>query len=101
MTLKYENSFKTGDTIRSYDFPPLAGRRDCYVEGVVTAVDMECNNDGWGGYAAYVIEVTADSWDEPGKDNRGSTRVGKTVFVPMEVDFQEYDGRVVLVENAQ
>lgn len=99
MTLKYENSFKVGDTIRSYDFRPLEGRSECYVEGVVIQKDLNCNSESWCDYAAYVIEVTVDSWDEYGV-SRGS-RVGQTIRVPMEVSFDEYDGRVTLVEELQ
>tara|TARA_R100000458_G_C8251335_1_gene228240 strand:+ start:1090 stop:1335 length:246 start_codon:yes stop_codon:yes gene_type:complete len=31
-------SFKIGDKIRSYDFKPMPGRGDCYMDGVVTQV---------------------------------------------------------------
>lgn len=95
--LKFEDKFKVGDTIRAYDFNPIEGRRDCFVEGVVTEANMKCNNDGWGGFAAYVIDCTVDSWDEDGKSSH--SRVGETIFVPMEVDMFEYDGRIALVES--
>jgi hypothetical protein len=78
--LKFENIAKVGDTIRSMDFPPIAGRDDVYVEGVV--VDVNDNQ----GYKAFVIQVTEDTLKR---------RVGETVYVPMEVCFMEYDGRIV------
>ena len=46
---------QVGDTIRSYDFKPMVGRNDCYVEGVVEEV-----KDTSQGYDAYRIRVTTD-----------------------------------------
>jgi len=82
--LKFANIAKVGDTIRAYDFKPMVGREDCFVEGVVTSV----NN--WG-YDCYVITVTKDSWSDA--EDKG--RVGKEVYVPFEVSFMEYDARVI------
>ena len=80
-----------GDTIRSYDFKPMVGRYDCYVEGVVEAI-----NDSSQGYDAYRIRVTTDY--RGGEDlnfiGEGS-RMAQTVFVPHRVSFMEYDGRVM------
>jgi hypothetical protein len=75
----------TGDTIRSYDFKPMVGREDCFVEGVVDRLTDE------QGYRAYKITVTKDSWS----DSECKGRVGKTVFVPVEVAFMDYAGRVI------
>lgn len=82
--LKYAKIAKEGQTIRAYDFKPMVGREDCYVEGVVKRVDNK-------GYDCYVIEVTKDSWSDA--EDKG--RVGQEVFVPFEVSFMEYDGRVM------
>ena len=82
--LKYANAAKVGDTIRAYDFKPMVGRDDCFVEGLVKRVDNK-------GFDCYIIEVTKDSWAEG--DDRG--RVGQEVLVPFEVSFMEYDGRVM------
>lgn len=71
-----------GDTIRAYDFKPMVGREDCFVEGEV--VDAHSNEQG---YQAYKIRVTRDSWD--------NHRVGQEVFVPWRVSFNEYQGRVI------
>jgi hypothetical protein len=82
----------TGDTIRGYDFKPVAGRDDCFVEGVVLD---SC--DRTQGYQAYRIRVTRDYFSKaedtttPGPDNR----VGHEIFVPWRVAFNEYDGRVM------
>lgn len=82
--LKYANVAKVGDVIRAYDFKPMVGRDDCFVEGLVKRVDNK-------GFDCYIIEVTKDSWAEG--DDRG--RVGQEVLVPFEVSFMEYDGRVM------
>ena len=73
------------DVIRSYDFKPMVGREDCFVEDVVECLTNE------QGYAAYKITVTKDSWS----DSEDKGRVGKIVFVPVEVSFMEYAGRVI------
>lgn len=75
--LKFENIAKIGDVIRSYDFP---GNVDAYVEGVVF------DTNSTAGYKAFVIRCTKDTLDR---------RVGEEIFVPMEVSFMEYDGRIV------
>lgn len=75
----------SGDTIRAYDFKPMVGREDCFVEGVVLGVNSKM------GYSAYEIEVTKDSWS----DAECKGRVGKIVFVPVEVAFMDFAGRVI------
>lgn len=76
---------KTRDVIRSYDFKPMVGRPDCYVEGEV----LEVNNTQHG-YDAYKIKVTKDSWT-----TEGYSRVGEIVFVPKRVSYNDYAGRVL------
>jgi hypothetical protein len=84
--LKFQNIAKIGDTIRAYDFKPMVGREDCFVEGkVVTKGALDC------GYDAYCIKVTKDSWS----DAECKGRVDKLVYVPMEVDFLEFDARIM------
>jgi len=90
MTLKYENTAEIGDTIRAYDFEPMPGRRDRYVEGVVKAKGSVSY-----GYDAFTIEVTEDV-AFPADDNR----VGLNVYAPFESDL-DYDGRVVLIKKAR
>jgi hypothetical protein len=82
--LKFANVATVGDIIRAYDFKPMTGREDCFVEGVVTKVDNK-------GYDCFVIKVTKDSWS----DAADKGRVGKEVFVPFEVSFMEFDARVM------
>lgn len=86
---------QVGDVIRSYDFKPMVGREDCYVEGVVEIV-----NDNSRGYQAYKIRVTKDVFD--GKEFKelaykevAKHRVGEIVFAPWRVDFMEYQGRIM------
>ena len=74
-----------GDVIRSYDFKPMVGREDCFVEGIV---ERETTDQG---YTAYKITVTKDSWS----DATDKGRVGKIVYVPKMVAFMDYPGRVI------
>lgn len=69
------------DVIRAYDFKPMVGRDDCYVEGEV----LEVNNME-NGYQAYKIQVTKDSF---------SGRVGEIIYVPWRIFHNDYDGRVM------
>ena len=87
--LKFEKAANVGDTIRAYDFKPMAGRSDCFVEGKVIDINEE------RGYKAFKIECTADFFD--GKYRKGvrSSRLAKTVFVPVEVSFMDYDARII------
>jgi len=76
-----------GDIIRAYDFKPMAGREDCFIEGQV--IDAHSTEQG---YQAYKIRVTNDSWRE-GADDKG--RIGIEMYVPWRVDFSEFQGRVM------
>ena len=83
------------DIIRSYDFKPMVGRTDCFVEGEV----LETNNTE-NGYQAYKIRVTRDVFDgkeftELAYKEVEKHRVGEIVFVPWKVSFMEYQGRVI------
>ena len=78
------------DTIRAYDFKPMVGREDCFVEGVVLD-----SGDTSQGYQAYKIRVTRDVFD--GKEfteRRNGCRVGETVFVPWRTN-RDYQGRII------
>lgn len=78
-----------GDKIRGYDFKPMDGRGDCFVEGIVEVV-----NDNTNYFQAYKITVTKDVFGGEEMTTEHS-RVGKTVFVPWRVDMMEYPGRVI------
>ena len=85
---------KIGDVIRGYDFKPMVGRNDCYVEGVVEVV-----NDNTNYYQAYKITCTKDVFDGESQPKGKGSRVGKIVFVPWRVDFSEFQGRVMNLSN--
>jgi hypothetical protein len=77
------------DIIRAYDFKPMVGREDCYLEGEVLD-----RNDNTMGFQAYKVRVTRDVWagEEQGDQGR---RVGQIMYVPWRVSFMEYQGRVI------
>ena len=88
--LKFQNIAKIGQTIRAYDFKPMIGRSDCFVEGKVLAID---NSQG---YKAFKIRVSKDVFDNKEFTESGyGSRVTKEVFVPMQVSFMEYDARII------
>lgn len=77
---------KQGDVIRAYDFKPMVGREDCFIEGQV----LDTNNTD-NGYQAYKILVTKDSWS----DAQDKGRLGIVMFVPWRVSFSEFQGRIM------
>ena len=78
------------DVIRSYDFKPMYGRPDCFVEGRV----IELTNEP--GYNAIKIRVLVDEFDGKRFEEVGrGSRVGEIVMVPQRVSFNEYPGRVI------
>lgn len=85
--LKNSKIASVGDVIRAYDFKPMVGREDCFVEGTV----VEANNTEHG-YSAFKILVSKEIFSgEKVTDHL----VGKFVYVPHEVSFMEYDGRIL------
>ena len=81
---------EVNDVIRSYDFKPMYGRPDCFVEGRV----IELTNEP--GYSAIKIRVVVDEFDGKRSEERGyGSRVGEIVFVPLQVSYNEYPGRVM------
>ena len=87
---KFENIAKTGETIRGYDFKPMVGRNDCYVEGKVVEI-----NPKEVPYACFKVKCTKDVFDGVEHTETKGSRVGKTVFIPMEVSFMEFDARII------
>ena len=81
---------KVGDVIRAFDFKPMAGRDDAFVEGVVE--NANCYEPG---YHCFKITVTADKFGRYETKATKQNRVGKIVFVPHQVSFMEYAGRVI------
>jgi hypothetical protein len=47
------------------------------------------------GYMAYKITCTKDVFDGAVQPKGKHSRVGKIVYIPFEVSFMEYDGRVM------
>jgi len=89
--MKHSNKAVIGDTIRAYDFVPMAGRGDAYVEGIVE--NDRCTEPG---YLAYKITVTADKFIADVETIKTpDNRIGQIVFVPHEVSFMEFDFRVL------
>jgi len=78
---------RPGDIIRAYDFKPMVGREDCFIEGQV----LDINNTE-NGYQAYKIRVVNDSWKA---DDNDQGRIGIEMFVPWRVDFNEFQGRII------
>lgn len=83
------------DIIRAYDFKPMVGRTDCFVEGEV--LDRANTEHG---FQAYKIRVTRDVFDgrefnEVAYKEVEKHRVGDIVYVPWKVSFMEYQGRVI------
>lgn len=87
--LKNARLASVGDVIRGYDFKPMVGRNDCFVEGVVETTTNEM------GYMAYKITCTKDVFDGANQPKGKGSRVGKIVYIPFEVSFMEYDGRIL------
>jgi hypothetical protein len=86
--LKFANIAQVGQTIRAYDFKPMVGREDCYVEGVVTKVHNQV-------YDCFVITVTKDVFKGEVQPKGEQSRVGHEVSVPHQVSFMEYDARII------
>lgn len=88
--LKFANVARVGEVIRAYDFKPMLGRSDCYLEGeVVVVMDKDL------GYAAFKVLVTKDVFDGVDEPKGEHSRVGHTVYVPHEVSFMEHAGRIM------
>lgn len=86
--LKFAKIAQVGQVIRAYDFKPMAGREDCYVEGIVTKIDNR-------GYDCFVITVTKDVFGGQAEPKGEHSRVGHEILVPFEVSFMEYDARIM------
>lgn len=92
MTFKFQG-FVVGQVIRAQDFEPRLARAECAVECVIEAVNVEGTSRA--PFAHYVTTCTRDIWRGVDQDKEHS-RVGQTVYVPMESTF-DWDGRVTLV----
>jgi len=79
--LKFEG-IPVGTKIRAYDFEPMNGRADRYVEGTITKLYDDQ-------YEGYVVAVE--------KDTLHSKNERTEIIVPYEVGFLEYDERVTVL----
>ncbi len=86
--LKFAKTAEVGDRIRAWDFEPMEGRPDMYIDGEVIEKGFVKNM----GAAAYTIKCDFDSSAEKRKDKNG--RVGQTMFVPYEMSMMDFDTRV-------
>tara|TARA_R110000787_G_scaffold16330_1_gene49659 strand:+ start:6050 stop:6325 length:276 start_codon:yes stop_codon:yes gene_type:complete len=83
----FKNTAEIGDTIRSFDFKPMPGRNDSYVEGVV--VDKGITKNGFMGFTVKVTKrVFGDIVDEILSDN------SKEIMAPFEMSFLDWDARI-------
>jgi hypothetical protein len=83
----FENTAEIGDTIRSFDFKPMPGRNDSYVEGVV--VEKGITKNGFMGFTIKVTkQVFGDIVDEILSDN------SKEIMAPFEMSFLDWDARI-------
>jgi len=74
-----------GKSVKAFDFKPMEGREDCYLIGTAKRFSKEL---GWW---AIVVEVTG------GDHYYASKSIGNTVFIPLEIDFGDFEGRISLV----
>lgn len=83
---KFANIAEVGDVIRAYDFKPMVGREDSFVEGTVVA-------KGFNNYCLYeCYEIVTTKQVTMGKKQK---TIGRTFYIPFEVSFMEYDGRIM------
>jgi hypothetical protein len=82
--LKYAKTARVGDHIRAYDFQPLPGRGECYIEGTVMEITDE------PGFDAFRVMCEVDVF--AGKSC--NSRVGREIFVPHQIGFTEFENRV-------
>ena len=93
--LKFEG-IAIGSKIKAYDFEPMPGREESFVEGIIVDAGMV-----GGGYKAYTIKVTREVFSGEEVELDEYSRLGEEVFVPMEVSMMEYDERVTVLEGAE
>jgi hypothetical protein len=86
VNLKFANVANLGDEIKGYDFNPKRTDGDCYVQGIVRD-----KGELDKGYGCYEIKLTKRVWN--GFDVTDKTK-DKIFFIPMEIDFMEFNTRV-------
>lgn len=84
--LKFEGKFKEGDYIRAYDFEPIRGRLDSYIEGVVVEIVDDLKSLP---YKAYKIKL-----EQSVRSGNIERSDGTMLYVPMETS-RDYDHRII------
>ncbi len=81
-------AYEIGTKIRAYDFEPMIGRPDRYIEGRIieagTIMHPEFHHPLFDG---YTIEIT-------GAARKDDPRIGDVGYVPMKVAFFDFEGRI-------
>lgn len=85
--LRHAGRFTVGQQIRGYDFPPMLGRGDSYLEGTV----LEANYMHPHGFACYRIKIENRVFG--GKAE--TVEAGEEGYVPHEVALMEYEHRII------
>lgn len=89
--MKFENCAEVGDVIKAFDFKPIPGRTDSYMIGkVIKKGDVVHPKFDCVMFSGYHIEITGSSYES-------EYRLGDIGYVPFEMDFGDYDGRIQLV----
>ncbi len=81
--LKFEESVKIGDRVRAYDFEPMPGRKEIFIEG--TVFDVRTTYEG----KFFMVQCESD----PTAPSEEYSRVGREVYVPMET-MLDFDTRI-------
>jgi len=79
-------TLKIGDKIRSYDFKPMRGRGDCYMDGVVTRVSDS------------LITFTCTRQIFDGLDVSGHSDVINTEVQTATKSMLDWDGRLAVIK---
>ena len=82
----HANKANIGDTVRSWDFKPMEGRGDCYVEGIVIKKEA----------GLYHIAVQNRVFD--GKQE--AAEAGEMVQTAFQTFFLEWEDRITKLEAA-
>ena len=99
--LKFENTANVGDVIKAFDFEPMPDRPDSYLIGRVIEkgpIYVPLEEGGTpryicDGYTVFVKESQTGSFEHD------VSRVGVHAYVPFEMGFSDYDGRVEVINE--
>lgn len=89
MALKFEGKFAVGKYIRAYDFEPMFGRGDSYIEGKVLDIHM-VDPSRLGDFSYYLVNVE----NKVCAGEKIASYIA-TAKVPMQVSMSEYDHRII------